>query len=77
MVLCAALFVNGFTDAPNAIAVAVSTKTLTLKKACFVAGLMNFLGTLAGGLLLPQVFDTVIGLTDFQTATLSARRQRY
>ncbi len=66
--LCAAIFVNGFTDAPNAIAVAVSTKTLTLKRACLAGAAMNFLGALAGGVLTPQVLHTVIGLIDFRTS---------
>lgn len=37
-------FINGFHDTANAIATAVSTKALTLKRAIIMAAAMNFLG---------------------------------
>jgi Phosphate/sulphate permeases len=37
-------FINGFHDTANAIATAVSTKALTLKKAIIMAAVMNFVG---------------------------------
>jgi PiT family inorganic phosphate transporter len=39
-------FINGFHDTANAIATAVSTKALTLKRAIIMAALMNFLGAI-------------------------------
>jgi len=39
-------FINGFHDTANAIATAVSTKALTLKKAIIMAAIMNFLGAI-------------------------------
>ncbi|MEV4314038.1 inorganic phosphate transporter [Actinocrispum sp. NPDC049592] len=41
-------FTNGFHDAANAIASAVSTKALSLRGALVLAGAMNLLGALAG-----------------------------
>lgn len=41
-------FVNGWTDAPNAITTVVSTRTLTLKKAVVVATVLNIVGVMTG-----------------------------
>lgn len=38
------IFVNGFTDAPNAIATVVSTKVMTFKKASLFSAIFNILG---------------------------------
>jgi PiT family inorganic phosphate transporter len=50
VVLLATLFdfTNGFHDAANAIASAVSTRALSLRAALLLAGVMNLLGALAG-----------------------------
>ena len=40
----AVIFVNGWTDAPNAIATTVATGTLGIRSAIFFAAAMNFLG---------------------------------
>jgi PiT family inorganic phosphate transporter len=44
----AAEFVNGWTDAPNAIATVVSTRVLSPTRALILASVLNFLGTLSG-----------------------------
>lgn len=41
-------FVNGWTDAPNAIATVVSTRVLSPKKAVFMASTLNLLGAFSG-----------------------------
>lgn len=41
-------FVNGWTDAPNAIATVVTTRVLTAKKAVLLATLLNIAGTFSG-----------------------------
>lgn len=41
-------FVNGWTDAPNAITTVVSTRVLALPRAVMLAGIMNILGALSG-----------------------------
>ena len=40
------IFVNGWTDAPNAIATAVSTRVLPPRLAVFLAAVFNLLGAL-------------------------------
>jgi PiT family inorganic phosphate transporter len=47
LTLCAEL-VNGWTDAPNAIATVVSTRVMSLRMAIFMAVAMNTLGALTG-----------------------------
>jgi inorganic phosphate transporter, PiT family len=48
MAVLAAEFVNGWTDAPNAIATVVSTGVMTPRKAIFMAVVMNTVGAMAG-----------------------------
>lgn len=59
------VFVNGWTDAPNAIACAVSTGAISYRKAAWMAGVCNLAGLLlvcvAGG----AVADTITQLVDF------------
>lgn len=43
LALCV-VFLNGFTDAPNSIATAVSTKALSMNKACTMCALFNLFG---------------------------------
>ena len=38
------IFVNGWTDAPNAIATCVATRSMPPKKALLMAAICNFLG---------------------------------
>lgn len=47
LILCAE-FVNGATDAPNAIATVVSTRILSPKKAVFLATILNIAGNFSG-----------------------------
>lgn len=54
--------VNGFTDAPNAIATAVCTGAIGLKSACLLCGAFNFVGCLSFSLLSGQVIDTVFSI---------------
>jgi PiT family inorganic phosphate transporter len=44
----AAEFVNGWTDAPNAIATVVSTRVLSPLRALAMASVFNLLGTMSG-----------------------------
>src|SRR5205814_7762935 len=41
-------YINGFHDAANAIATVVSTGVLPMRTAVFMAGVLNFVGALAG-----------------------------
>lgn len=49
LLVLAAEFVNGWTDAPNAIATVVSTRVLSPYQAVVMAAVMNILGALATG----------------------------
>jgi PiT family inorganic phosphate transporter len=46
--ILAAEFVNGWTDAPNAIATVVSTRVLAPSRALMMASVLNLLGTMSG-----------------------------
>jgi len=48
LLILAAEFVNGWTDSPNAIATAVSTRALAPAHAVMLAAVFNILGTLSG-----------------------------
>jgi PiT family inorganic phosphate transporter len=49
LLVLAAEFINGWTDAPNAIATVVSTRVLSPTKAVFMAAVLNILGALTTG----------------------------
>ncbi|NLC65582.1 MAG: inorganic phosphate transporter [Clostridium sp.] len=44
ILVCGSIFVNGWTDAPNAIATVVSTRVLSARAAIILAGVFNLLG---------------------------------
>src|SRR5688500_4846428 len=48
VLILAAEFVNGWTDAPNAIATVVSTRVLSPSRALLMASAFNLLGTMSG-----------------------------
>ncbi|HEX2459198.1 MAG TPA: inorganic phosphate transporter, partial [Vicinamibacterales bacterium] len=48
LLILGAEFVNGWTDAPNAIATVVSTRSLSPIQAVVMAAILNLLGTLSG-----------------------------
>src|SRR3972149_5755066 len=49
LLVLAAEFVNGWTDAPNAIATVVSTRVLSPSHAVFMAAVLNIVGALVTG----------------------------
>lgn len=59
------ILVNGWTDAPNAIATCVSTRSISPKKAIIMATIFNFLGVLVMTLLNATVAQTIYKLVDF------------
>ena len=59
------LFVNGWTDAPNAIASAIGTRALSMRQGVLLAAGMNALGGLSSLLLGQKVLETVVHLGDF------------
>jgi len=59
------IFVNGWTDAPNAIGSAVATKVFRPRTAIIVAVIFNFLGVLLMTAISTQVADTISTMVDF------------
>lgn len=62
LTLCV-IFVNGWTDAPNAIAGCVCSGALKMKKAVMLAATFNFFGTLISCILFPQVAKNIFNET--------------
>lgn len=61
----AVILVNGWTDAPNAIATCVSTRALPAKQAIMMAAVMNFCGVLVMTMLNAKVALTIYNMVDF------------
>ena len=59
------ILVNGWTDAPNAIATCVSTRAMTVSSAIAMAAIFNFLGVLVMTLLNSKVAMTIYNMVDF------------
>lgn len=61
----AVILVNGWTDAPNAIATAVSTKAIGVRPAIMMAAVFNFLGILVMTTINKTVAQTIYSMVDF------------
>lgn len=70
VIVLAVVFVNGWTDAPNAIASAVATKALSFPNAVRLAAACNLLGLLLMSLVSVSVADTITTMVDFGTVSL-------
>ncbi len=70
----AVIFVNGWTDAPNAIATCISTRSLKPRTAVLTASVMNFFGICVMTAITPRVAFTIENMVDFGT---SGQRERY
>lgn len=57
--------VNGWTDAPSAIAGCVSTRSLSPKAALILAGVSNFAGAVIMAIIRPGVAHALYGIADF------------
>lgn len=68
----AVAFVNGWTDAPNAIASSVSTRSISMKKAIAVAAVSDFAGAIIIGTLNGNVTETIVNMSDFGTDSKTA-----
>lgn len=74
LLVVAVIFVNGWTDAPNAIAAAVGSGALPFRRAVHLAAVCNFIGAALSCLLLPAVAATIGDLVRFsdEQAALTA-----
>jgi PiT family inorganic phosphate transporter len=59
------ILVNGWTDAPNAIATCVSTRSISPRAAVLMAAIFNFLGVLVMTLVNKTVAETIFKMVDF------------
>lgn len=68
LLVLAVIFVNGWTDAPNAIATAVGSGALSFRRGVALAAVCNFIGAALACLCFPAVADTMGELVDFSSA---------
>ena len=66
------IFVNGWTDAPNAIATCVTTRCMPVKPAIVMSAVLNFAGVLVMTHLNASVAATISNMVDFGTNTQAA-----
>ena len=67
------IMVNGWTDAPNAIATCVSTRSMGPRGAIFMAAIFNFLGVLVMTMINATVAATIYNMVDFGEEVHSAQ----
>ncbi len=66
------VLVNGWTDAPNAIATCVSTRAIGVRKAIIMAAVFNFFGVLVMTMVNASVATTIYNMVDFGTDSEAA-----
>ena len=66
------IFVNGWTDAPNAIATCVTTRCMRVRPAIIMSAVLNFLGVLVMTRLNASVASTISNMVDFGADTHAA-----
>ncbi len=59
------IVINGATDAPNAIATCVATRSMTPGKAIIMAAIFNFFGVFIMTMFSTAVANTILGMVDF------------
>ena len=65
VLICGSIFVNGSTDAANAIAEAVGTRSISFRRAVILGVVCNFAGLVIMTLVSTAVADTISGMVDF------------
>ena len=65
ILMISVILVNGWTDAPNAIATCISTRSIRPKKAIFMAAFFNFLGVFIMTLISSNVAQTIYNIANF------------
>ncbi len=66
------ILVNGWTDAPNAIATCVSTRAIGVRKAIIMAAIFNFLGVFVMTKINHSVATTIGNMVNFKSDSKSA-----
>ena len=67
------IFVNGWTDAPNAIATCITTRCLGAREAIMLSAVFNFLGVLIMTHINSSVASTISDMVDFGSNTHEAQ----
>ena len=65
LLILAVVLVNGWTDAPNAIATAVASGAIPFRRAVILSAMCNLMGVCLFATLSPAVADTVYAIADF------------
>ena len=72
LLLCAVILVNGWTDAPNAIATPVAAGTLSFRSAVALAAVCNLLGAICTAAVSDSVARTLFSIAAFGPFALTA-----
>ncbi|NIM06472.1 MAG: inorganic phosphate transporter [Armatimonadetes bacterium] len=72
LLILAAEFVNGFTDAPNAIATVVSTRVLHPHQAIVMAVMLNIIGALCGTAVAATIGKDIVSAESINALTIGA-----
>ncbi len=72
LLILAAEFVNGWTDAPNSIATVVSTRVLSPQRALIMATLLNTLGAFSGTAVATTIGKGIVDPAIINTTTVAA-----
>jgi inorganic phosphate transporter, PiT family len=71
LLVCASVFVNGWTDSPNAIATVISTRVLPPRVAIVLGATFNFLGVFLMGSAVARTTASVVTLGSGEEALIS------
>jgi len=71
LLVCASIFVNGWTDAPNAIATVVSTRVLSPKAAVLLASVFNLIGVVMMGTAVANTTAKIVEIGTGQDALIT------
>lgn len=72
ILIAGVVFVNGFTDAPNAIATVIGTGTMKNRNAVVMCAVFNFIGVFVMSMFSSGVAGTITGMIDFSSNQLYA-----
>ena len=61
----AVIFVNGLTDAPNAVATCITTRCMSMKSAVIMSAFLNFAGVFVMTTLKPSITETISNMVYF------------
>ncbi len=70
IVIILLIFINGFTDAPNAITTVVSTKVLSFKKSAILSSIFNLIGIVVVSSINISVADCISNVVIFPKGIL-------